>query len=139
MKKARAEQHRTVLPIGHNQAITRVLFQKCYNAGLVGVVVLDLPTRRRRLAADDKATVRGIEVGFRWRDPEVYADGGIVSVGVDSRLRLQAFEGPSLDKGVPAENVGECLPELVGDLKEQRASQSVFEIGRDEALDMDEV
>ena len=38
-----------------------------------------------------------------------------------------------------AENSGNALPEFVRDLQQQRAGEPVFEIGRDEAVDMGEV
>ena len=96
VEQAGAEEHGAVLAIGHHEAVTGVLFQKCYNPFPVGVVVLDLPIIGRRRAADDQAAVLGIEVGFRRRDPEIDADGGIVGMDVNGRLRLQAFEGPGL-------------------------------------------
>ena len=80
-----------------------------------------------------------LQVGFRGRDPEVDADGGIVGVHVDGRLRLQALKGPGLAQGMCAEYLGEGLAQLVRDLQEQRTGQPVFEIGGDEPIDMGEV
>ena len=96
VEQARAEQHGPVLAIGHDEAVPGLLFQKCYNPLPVGIVVLDLPIVGRRRAADDQAAAPGIEVGFRRRDPEIDADGGIVGMDVDGRLRPQALEGPGL-------------------------------------------
>jgi hypothetical protein len=139
VKQARAEDDGTVLAIGHEQAIPSVLFQKCYDPFPVGVVVLDLPMSGRLRAADDQAAASGVQIGVRRRDPEIDTDGRIVGVDIDRRLRLQAFEGPGLGEGIRAENIGKRTPQLIGDLQDQRAGESVFEIGRDEAGDMGEV
>src|SRR5262249_58081418 len=87
----------------------------------------------------DEVVVHGVEVGYRGRDPEVDADGGVIGVNVDGGLRLEAFESPGLAEAMFAENVRKRVAQLVRDLQQQRTGESVFEIGRDEAVDMGEV
>ena len=139
MEEARPEKHGAVLAIGHDEAITSLLFQKCYDPFPVLVVVLDLPIIGRRRPANDQATTPGVEVGFRRRDPEVDADGGIVGVDIDGRLRPQPFEGPGLGQRVATENFGKRAPEFVRDLQKQRTGEPIFQIGRNETVDMGEV
>src|SRR3984957_7292339 len=43
VKQTREEQHRAVLPVRHHEAVPSLLFQKCYNSRLIGIIVLDLP------------------------------------------------------------------------------------------------
>jgi hypothetical protein len=139
VEEARAEQYGTVLPVGDREVISSLLFQKCYDAGLVGVIILDHPIIGRGRPADDQAAMPGVEVGFRWRDPEIDADDSIVGMNVDGRLRPQAFEGPGLAQAMLAENFGKGAAQIVGDLQEQRAGQPIFEIRRDETIDIEEV
>src|SRR5688572_31607017 len=113
VEKPRAEEYRTVRSIGHNKAINSLLFQKCYDPRLVGVVILDLPAVGRRRTADDQATAFGREIGRRRRDPEIDADGGGVGVHVDGGLRPQTLEGPGLRQRVLAKNIRERAPQLI--------------------------
>src|SRR5262245_27084081 len=118
VKKPGPKEHRPVLTIGDNEAVGGLLFQKCYDPLAVLVVIYDLPIVWRRGAADNQSARPRLEVGFHGRDPEIDADGSIVGVNVNGRLRLQSFEGPSLTQVMCAENVGKRTAQLVRDLQE---------------------
>ena len=52
---------------------------------------------------------------------------------------MKSFECPGLGEGMCAQHVAKGAADFVGDLQDQRAGETVLEIGRDEAADMAEV
>ncbi len=133
------EQHRAVVAVGHDQTLAGVLVEERRDLGHVGIVATHLPCRRRQHAAHFQPAAAGIAIGAVRRHPEIDADGGIVGMGRDGRRGFETFERPGLGERMRSEQIGQRAANLVDDLKQQWASEAVFQVGGDEAADVAEV
>ena len=96
VEQAGFKQHGAVFTVWHLQGVRAVLFQKCYNAFLVGIVALHLPAGRRRLAADGEPAPVRRQVGGRRREPQIQTDRRIVGMDIDGGIAFEPFKGPGL-------------------------------------------
>ena len=95
VEQTRAEKDGAVLAIGHDAAVTGLLFQKCYDPLPVGVVALDLPIIGRRRAADDQAAVPSYLLHCE-RSSGQYLFGALVSAGESFGIGVDGFRQPGI-------------------------------------------